>query len=356
MTIPLPSGLQDATEEAEAIARANGWHQTSRNRFTLQPFGAIRPSLEVPYTVKGFLPRHGLAVIWGPPKQGKTFFTLDVAMHVCMGWTYHGDRKVTQGAVAYCLFEGMEGFRARVHAFRQEKLTEDADPPFYLMAEKVDLIADHQQLIERFREQLGDTRPQLLILDTLNRSLNGSESSDEDMSAYVRAADAIKDAFQCLVCIVHHGPHDAQRPRGHGSLMGALDAQIQVSKTGDKCTAKVELAKDFPDGDQQSFELRQVQIGVDADNEALTSCVVEPIDDTPDANSVAASVTGNARTMLTVLQEAGPQGLTTAEWAEQAREAGIRAPRQRLYEYRVQLKNKRMVHQDQQGRWHVTPC
>lgn len=356
MTQALASGLRDVTADAERMAQEQGWHQDSRNRFVLQPFDSIKPSREVTYTVKGFLPRHGLAVIWGPPKQGKTFWMLDIAMHVCLGWTYHGGRKVLPGPVAYCLFEGMEGFRARVEAFRREHLSDDASPPFYLMAEKVDLVADHQELVARFKEQLGTTKPRMVVLDTLNRSLNGSESSDEDMPAYIKAADAIRDAFECLVCIVHHGPHDGQRPRGHGSLMGALDAQIQVSKSGERCTAKVELAKDFPDGGLQHFELRQVEVGHDVDGDLLTSCVVEPTDETAAApgTPARAKLTPNQSAMLTILEEAGSEGLTPEEWNEQARDAGIKAARQRLYECRIKLKRKGLVHESQGGKWHVT--
>ena len=218
--------------------------QEHRARFALQPFGSIRPSTRLQYTIKGIIPREGLGVIWGPPKQGKTFWTLDAAMRVALGWDYYG-RKLVQGTVAYCLFEGMEGFRARIEAFRREHLSDDADPPFYLMAEKVDLIADHKALITAFENQLGDERPSVVVLDTLNRSLAGSESNDEDMSAYIQAADAIREKFGCVVLVIHHGPHDGNRPRGHSSLLGALDVLIKVTMTGDTGTAEVELAKDF---------------------------------------------------------------------------------------------------------------
>ena len=57
-------------------------------------------------------------------------------------------------------------------------------------------------------------KPVAVCLDTLNRSLAGSESSDEDMSAYIRAADAIRDAFGCLVVVVRHCGHNGERPRG----------------------------------------------------------------------------------------------------------------------------------------------
>jgi RecA-family ATPase len=70
-------------------------------------------------------------------------------------------------------------------------------------------------LIIAIRDTLGDEQPVMINLDTLNRSLRGSESSDEDMTAYIRATDAIREAFDCTVVIVHHCGIDGTRPRGH---------------------------------------------------------------------------------------------------------------------------------------------
>ena len=109
------------------------------------------------------------------------------------------------GPVVYCAFEGAEGFKARAEAYRQRFLAEDAQPiPLYLSAAPIDLVKDNGALIASIRLQLAGDDPALVVLDTLNRSLHGSESSDQDMSAYIRAADAIRDAFDCAVLIVHH--------------------------------------------------------------------------------------------------------------------------------------------------------
>ena len=54
-----------------------------------------------------------------------------------------------------------------------------------------------------------------MVLDTLNKSLIGSESKDVDMSAYLRAAEAIRDAFGCVVIIVHHCGPDDQTTRSY---------------------------------------------------------------------------------------------------------------------------------------------
>jgi RecA-family ATPase len=140
---------------------------------------------------------------------------------VALGWKYRG-RCVRQGTIVYCALEGAEGFRNRIEAFRQAKLPEaDGDPPFHLMATPLSLVREHKVFIADISNQLAGQRPVAVCIDTLNRSLDGSESSDEDMTAYVRAADAIRDAFGCLVVIVHHCGHNRQT-KGAGTDMLSL--------------------------------------------------------------------------------------------------------------------------------------
>ena len=83
------------------------------------------------------------------------------------------------------------------------------------------------------------------MIDTLNRSLAGSENSDKDMAAYIRAADVIREAFECTVAIIHHCGVAGTRPRGHTSLTGAVDAQLAVKRDDEGVIrVKVEWLKD----------------------------------------------------------------------------------------------------------------
>jgi RecA-family ATPase len=101
-----------------------------------------------------------------------------------------------------------------------------------------------------------------VVLDTLNRSLRGSESSDEDMTAYLKAADAIREAFDCAVIIVHHCGVDGTRPRGHTSLTGTVDAQLAVKRdASDNVMVTVEHMKDGPEGDVIGSRLERVELG-----------------------------------------------------------------------------------------------
>jgi hypothetical protein len=250
-------------------------------RFKLIPFEQLHPSPEPAYLIKGLLPRVGLAVVWGPPKCGKSFWTIDAMLHVALGWPYRG-RKVIQGAVVYCAFEGQDGYGKRAEAFRQRRLAEGADPvPFYLVATRMSFVKDHTKLIGAIGLQLCGIptgRPVAVVLDTLNRSLDGSESKDEDMGAYVRAGDAVREAFNCLVIIVHHCGIEGTRPRGHTSLTGAVDAQLAVKRDGaGNVVATVEWMKDGPEGETIVSRLEPVEVGTDHDGDPITSCVVESV-------------------------------------------------------------------------------
>jgi hypothetical protein len=119
----------------------------------------------------------------------------------------------------------------------------------------------------------------VVVIDTLNRSLAGSESDDKDMASYIRAADAIRDAFGCVVIVVHHCWIDATRPRGHTSLAGAVDAQLAVKRdSADNIVVTVERMKDGPEGDSLVSRLEPVEIGLDGDGDVITSCAVVPVE------------------------------------------------------------------------------
>ena len=243
----------------------------------LVPFSELKLGAARRYLVKGLIPRTGMTVIWGPPKCGKSFWLFDCLMHVALAWEYRG-RRVHAGPVVYCAFEGQGGIGARAEAFRLNKMdNHDGEVPFFLQPVSLDLVKDHPALIQAIRDALGNHPPSVVALDTLNRSLAGSESSDEDMAAYIRAADAISKAFECAVVIVHHCGHNDARMRGHSSLIAALDVELSVKRQDDNSiVVKVERLKDGQEGEEIVSKLESVVVGIDEDGEEITSCVVVP--------------------------------------------------------------------------------
>jgi hypothetical protein len=252
-------------------------------RFPLVRMRDIKVNLTSRYLVKGVVASKALIVVWGRPKCGKSFWTFDLAAHVATGISYRG-QKVRQGPVVYIAAEGVDGFNARIEAWRAQHLGDSAlghlltegTIPFDLLPARLDLVAEHGAFISDVMAQTGNVPPVLVVVDTLNRTYAGSESSDEDMTAYIAAADAIKAAFNCTVIIVHHCGHESSRPRGHSSLTAAADTQIAIRRDGDFVTATVEWNKDGPEGYVNVSRLDVVEVGRDGDGDAVTTRVVVP--------------------------------------------------------------------------------
>jgi hypothetical protein len=270
-------------------AAANGY---AAHAFAPVRWRQITPGKEPAYLIQGLIPREGLVVVWGPPKCGKTFWVFDLVAHVALNWAYRG-RRVETGTVVYIACEGERGLAARKEAFQQTRLNEEADPPFYLLTTRLDLPSEVDALILDLAAQIPDAPCAAIVLDTLNRSIRGSESKDEDMGAYVVAADALRERFRCAVIIIHHSGIDASRPRGHTSLTGAVDAQLAVKRDGaGLIIATLEWMKDGPEGAEIVSSLKVIEIGRDTNDEPMTSCIIEPADPTEAKSS---KPSGNGR-------------------------------------------------------------
>lgn len=273
-------------------------------RFHLTPFRDIAITEGVAYLVKDLIPTGGLVVVWGPPKCGKSFWMFDLSMHIALGREYRG-RRVQQGPVVYLALEGGRGFTHRVEAFRRRHGVTDA--PFYLITDRTDLVTDHKQLIDEIAVQSSEY-PALVVIDTLNRSLVGSENSDKDMAAYIRAADAIREAFSCTVAIIHHCGVAGDRPRGHTSLTGAADAQLAVKRdSAGIITVEVEWLKDGQEGAEIVSLLNPVELGADSYGDPVASCVV--VADDPVARIMATPASQIVRPAAAKLKQKAKLGL-----------------------------------------------
>jgi hypothetical protein len=309
---------EEALAEAEAErqkARAAGAKSkpghSAGYRFDLLDASVLKLNKKGVYLVKNIIPAQGLIVVWGPPKCGKSFWILDVLFHIALGWEYRG-RRVKAGLVVYIGCEGEFAVPARVEAFRQDKIKGPIDPEcFKLILTRLDLVVDIEKLVADIREQLGDCNPAIITIDTLNRSLKGSESSDEDMGNYVKAADRLRAEFQCAVAIIHHCGINDSRPRGHTSLAGAADAQIAVKKDASGLiTTTVEWMKDGPEGEETASKFKVIEyLDFDEDGESIASCVLEQVEHTAAAPKVKPQrMTAGNRIALNALIKALDKG------------------------------------------------
>lgn len=252
----------------------HNWDEVIDSRFKLRSASEVIQTEPIRWRIKGVIPEQGIGAIYGPSGSAKTFLALDLAMSVASGSRWFG-YKVNRCSVAYVYLEGEAGLSVRLRAYAQKgdipKGIDFIDQPLNLLDPK-----DIKELIEVLR--FDGFSHGIIILDTLNRAAPGlDENSSVDMGKAISAVKAIQQALGGLVLMVHHTGKDATKGlRGHSSLHAALDAAIEVRRSGDQREWSVAKAKDGADGVCHAFNLRVVDMGSDHDGDPITSCLIEP--------------------------------------------------------------------------------
>lgn len=244
----------------------------------LEWFDQIDAQLEANWLVEELIPSEGLCLVYGHPGCGKSFFALDMAMHVAGGRPWR-ERDVEQGLVIYIGAEGQRGLRQRVAAFRQHYGVDEL--PFALIPVEVNLLAADGDLgvliatIEQAAIRYGLTVG-MIVVDTLSRTFGGGDEIGSDMVSYVNNVGRLQRAFTCTTMVIHHRPKDStnETPRGHGSLWGACDTIILVEDKGGPKQAKVTKQKDAEPAPPVVFDLKVIELGQDEKGRPVTSCVV----------------------------------------------------------------------------------
>lgn len=242
-------------------------------RFRLMTANELAALPPVRWRVRGVLPQEGIAAIYGPPTSGKSFLALDMLAAIATGRPWFGYR-VQPAPVMYIALEGEHGIAQRVQAHQSRHGTTER---VRFLAAPLDLrnVQDRAELAREAKA--AGLAGGVICIDTLAASAPGmDENTSSDMGEVIAALKALQAELGGLVLVVHHAGKDATKGlRGHSSLLGALDAAIEVQRNGDRREWQTSKSKDGADGNAHPFRLDIIELGIDADDgEANTSCVV----------------------------------------------------------------------------------
>ncbi len=208
------------------------------------------------WLIDGWLVRDTLAGLVGPSGSCKSFLAVDWSCRIATGTLWYG-RNVKRGAVFYLAGEGRTGLKKRITAWEQHTGVSIANAPLYLAAGLPFLCDDSgaegiidavNALADEYELECG-SEPALVVIDTVARAMSGAnENSAEDMGAFVRSLDMIRQRWSCTVLTVHHTGHSAEaqeRGRGSSAYRAALDSEM-VIKPGDvDVTVRATKCKDW---------------------------------------------------------------------------------------------------------------
>jgi len=225
------------------------------------------------FVVDGLLPR-GLQVFAGPPKIGKSWLLMQLALAVASGKALWG-METEQGTVlSLCLEDNYARLQQRV-----SELTDEPPDSLHLATISQSLSDGLCEQLEDFLREHDDTN--LVIIDTLQKVRGNSSDGNFYASDYqdISKLKRIADEYEIALVLVHHlrkreaeDPHDMIS--GTTGLIGAADGSYVLRRVhrGDR---EVQLYIRGRDMEEKEFSLVRDE---DLGEWTLVSCDV-PLED-----------------------------------------------------------------------------
>jgi hypothetical protein len=268
--------------------------EASKSRFLVESWDSIKDE-PVEWLIESIIPKRAFVALYAPPASFKSFIALDIAEAVATGREWMGYRVPKKGAVLYIAGEGHGGMGARVKACKIQNNSPDG-ANLYVIRAQINIRSsqeDFDALVAAINELIAqiDEPLELIILDTLMRMSGGgfNENSSEDMGGFITQAGKIQAIYLCAMLLIHHSGKDITKGlRGHSSLLGAVDTELEIQRQDSVINSAdssvvgnailtVTKQKDGADSIAVGIEVVNVEVGESALGfETITSLAVRP--------------------------------------------------------------------------------
>lgn len=201
----------------------------------------------------GVVPEHGLGYLTGRDGAYKTFVALDLAMHLVTDQEqWHGREIGADWAdVVFVAGEGSHSFGKRISAWLTEHdvpLSDDLAERLRVRSGSVNLFTGGPAYDELLAT-VEQTKPALVVIDTLQTNSTGAESnSASDMGEVTARLQALKLASDGTVLVLAHTGKSDLDARGSSSIEDDSDFVLHVKPTGTDLELKVTKQKDGDSG------------------------------------------------------------------------------------------------------------
>lgn len=191
----------------------------------------------------------GAGLVGGPPKAGKSWLVLDLALSVASGTKALGRFAVGEAGpvLIFPAEDGAKAVRSRLDALaRPRGVAVTPELPLHVItADSLKLDDDaHRSSLE---ELLGRMRPRLLVLDPLVRLHSRSENSAEHVAELLGYLRRVQRRFAVAVMVTHHvskrlSHHPGDALRGSSDLHAWGDSNLYLQRLkGERGAAGVRL-------------------------------------------------------------------------------------------------------------------
>lgn len=237
--------------------------------------------------IKGYIYEGALEMMYGEPACGKSFIALDMACSIACDeiHDWHG-RFLRHGQVIYLAGEGAAGLRKRCAGWVAEHNVNPENVQLEIFDEVFSLDDDDSDYsIDNTIANIKNAydKPVLIVIDTLHCFMKGDENKAVDAKSYLDACRKLIREFGSAVLTIHHVGvnQDAKnRARGSSSFRGAMDIELQVTKSESIVTLRQTKNKDSAPEKDLIFNLKGVDVPDWFDDEGLpeSTCYIELCD------------------------------------------------------------------------------
>lgn len=252
----------------------------------------------VEFLVPGFVPAHGVTQLVAVPGAGKSFLALEWAQQLALA----GKR------VLYVAAEGWQGFGGRFRAWTFVNGPHPAEKNLAFLSPGIVPDLRDTDSVERMLAGIQSTwseRFDLVILDTLARTMSGSENDAEVIGEVIKACNRVQERTGAAVLLIHHMGWDGKRQRGSSALYGACDAVVHMTlEDREQKISKVyvEKMKDGRSGDE--FYVQMYAPDPDNPDDGTMRVIARP-----EATAKAEAASNFTKEVLVQLGEHGPVGV-----------------------------------------------
>lgn len=234
----------------------------------------------VEWLIEGVIPKGSFTALYGPPGSFKSFIALDIAEAIATGRAWMGREVKKSSGVLYLAGEGFGGIGARIKACKMHHQTENG-APIYIVRHQLNLRSSAEDFnalmlaVVQLVEQTG-MEFSLAIVDTLARAFGGgNENSSEDMGAFITAMGKVQEFLNCALMVLHHSGKDAAKGlRGHSSLLGAVDTELELLRFDEQMKGVITISKQKDGADNERFGFEMVEVEIRPAGLGLTEAVV----------------------------------------------------------------------------------
>lgn len=240
----------------------------------------IEAGQKLEWLVENIWVQGGTGMLAGPPKTGKTWLIIDLAVSIASGTPFLGKFDATQGPVIIYSPEGPQScLDDRIRQVAERRGLNHKDLYIYIVSSK-DLSLDDKSDQETISQAFESIQPSLAIFDPFAECFLGDENRSDDVKVMTNFLTLMARQYGIASVVTHHivkttgGKQNGNKMRGSGALFGFGDCYLFLDPLKNKKIKMEVVQRNGTPAEDCILELSE-------ENEATSYSVSEGQDDEP---------------------------------------------------------------------------